>query len=1621
MVTEIARRDVQELSGRQQVQDFFAALGYDTDNVTPFTTQTLGITNDLRHSITSIERVALLDDGWSLQVFLFEMKSPSVTKQQTRELTRIFNNRGGDFLLVLTTNYQHIDFVLVADEKLPESTPEDQTSLFGIPQPRKDNPYSRTMTVNRRNPDRISLRVLRLFMYHADESVYDYVERLRSAYMVSYWSEAYFNNRALFSDYYLSERLPDKEETPEWDGESSQLRHVMQTLRNLYASVKDEYANQPRAVVQEQLIRPVLELLGFSLTSSTSSASSTAQSTERTPDYVLQVQATQGQAVNTTVGFCLVYPWQRDLDRKLDSTQSQMGDDPNRENDNPGAAVVTLLEQGSASWGILTNGKYWRLYSASAHSRATNYYEIDLDEIINQEHQDQARAFKYFWFLFRAEAFRATIPTSDGTLISKLDQILQHSVSYAHEVGEQLKNLIFDQIFQHFAQGFVNYAQQHQHWPTALLEMDEQQRSASLQEVFNATLTFLYRLLFLLYAESRNLLPVREISSYYGYSLEHLKVGIAEDAGTSKTTAPLKIASQYSATATGLYDNLRVLFGAIDKGSRDLNVPIYNGGLFMTTTDAQDSSNEARTARFLSTLKIPDRELALGLDLLARVEEKKGASLVFVDYKSLGVRQLGSIYEGLLEFRLRAATEVMAVVSTGKGKKTEQIISQQEAIQKKQSITTTLNGAQRLYQPGNVYLENDKHERKATGSYYTPDYIVKYIVANTVGPVLDEKFAKLTAEFRNVEQDLRTKMRREKIMRQQHLKADDAQLDTYNKYKNTLNEIFFDLKVLDPAMGSGHFLVETVDYITDRMTRYLDRFSWNPVYYHLQVIRREIQQQMEEQGIQINIEKLTDINLLKRQVLKRCIYGVDLNPMAVELAKVSVWLDSFTLGAPLSFLDHHLKCGNSLIGEDFSAIRKKLAADLWGSQYAGLVSATQLIRNIVRQSDSTAAEVARSRSMYKDATTDLAPIKRQLNVWVGEYYGIKGAQELVNNHGQKILDGNYQSLTTNERAAIEQAYELAIDKHLFHWDLEFPEVFLEGTERKADAGFNAVVGNPPYVRQEGLADDKNAFKQLYSVFNSIADLYTYFIEKGNKLLSPGGRFGMITANKFIRANYGATLRTYLTNEVKLEKLIDFGDLPVFGDAVTYPIIILTTKTQHNGKPIEYALIKSLKFINLDDAVNTTISKMPESAFEGINWSLAVRENQSILDKLNNKSASLKDFVNDNIYYGIKTGYNEAFVIDKFTRDKLILEDPNSAEVIKPFLAGENVRRYEINYVERYLIFTRKGIDLAKYKAITRHLLQYKTELEPRPKSWDEKTHGSWAGRKPGSYKWYEIQDNIAYYKEFDKPKIIFPNICDKPEFTIDEKGYYSNQKTFIISVADAYLLSILNSKIMSFIFEHTLPKLRGNFYEPGYIFMKEVPIRRITFPNSEHLREYHSRQAHKLFEDYLANPGEQQSVLNAVEHHLAQKPEQSDVVHDVLALLAEEMLRLNREKRDEQKRFLDYVEKIIKLRPDKDGHNGIDTLQGKQKIMEYAGDYQKADDQHVPPEELLSSLRKNKQRFGIASLDMVAEQIVAAYEQSLHVVLPLKEQLKKTDALIDEIVYRLYGLTDAEIRVVKGE
>ena len=911
---ELSREDIQDLSNRDALAGFFAKLGYDTNDRLVQNTAAMGFSSDtLKSAITHIERLAS-ENGGLLEVYLVELKSVTVTV--TQALVRAFRNLSVLHpLLVLTDDYQRLDFVLV---ERYASTPmgKQETAISGLPAAaaQQVGVRPRVLTVNRLKPGDVELRVLRRFSYTESDSFAQY-DKLLSAYDVADWSEPFFNNRALFSDYYLTTRLPD---SPEWKNaaEAGAMTRAFRELRELYADVREAFANQPEEVVRARLLEPVLATLGFVARPGKASTSGTLE-----PDYRLYSASGAGHAADKPLALCLAYTWGRTLNGKDELRDNQTPDE------NPGAVVVTLLDSGEADWAIVTNGKTWRLYSAKAHSRATNYYEIDLEETLAQSPAHLEYAFRYFWLFFRSAALIPADRIVDGEkrLMCFLDSLVSESERYARELGERLKERVFFEIFPHFARGFIIHARRVGQLPANLESLDAGERNHLLEPFFSATLTFLYRLLFLLYAESRDLLPVREARGYHEKSLERLKRQVAEKAGTIEDQAPRKLKVAYTDLSTALYDRLQELFNAVGQGDAALNVPVYNGGLFMTQPDPADTSPEADVARFLAHCKIPDRELALGLDLMARDMDEKRHDLAFIDYKSLGVRQLGSIYEGLLEFKLRVAPEVMALV---KGKKTEEVIPYAEAQQKKLPVLKEGRGKDardKTLPKGAVYLENDRRERKATGSYYTPDYIVKYIVEHTVGPVLTEKLEALRPIFREAEKTLRVERDKAKALGRKDISPEN---ETYKKFRKTLNEALFDLKVLDPAMGSGHFLVEAVDYITDQMAKILTAFKWNPIVYELAQTRHEIQEEMERQGVTIDMSKLTDLNLLKRRVLKSCIYGVDLNPMAVELAKVSLWLDCFTLGAPLSFLDHHMKCGNSLIGGNVQEVQDTLSHDL---------------------------------------------------------------------------------------------------------------------------------------------------------------------------------------------------------------------------------------------------------------------------------------------------------------------------------------------------------------------------------------------------------------------------------------------------------------------------------------------------------------------------------------------------------------------------------------------------------------------------------------------------------------------------------------------------------------------
>ncbi len=575
-------------------------------------------------------------------------------------------------------------------------------------------------------------------------------------------------------------------------------------------------------------------------------------------------------------------------------------------------------------------------------------------------------------------------------------------------------------------------------------------------------------------------------------------------------------------------------------------------------------------------------------------------------------------------------------------------------------------------------VEEKPEVKKAGGVYYTPTYIVEYIVDNTVSKLCEGK---------NLEELAK-------------------------------------VKILDPACGSGSFLIVAYQKMLDK---HLEWYMANKPKNH----KDQVFQKREDEW-QLTLQE-------KKRILLNNIHGVDIDSQAVEVTKLNLLLKALegeskeSIGnvrkwfrePALPDLGSNIKCGNSLI--DFDII---------------------------------------------DHLQDLSDDERD-----------------------------------NELNRINP----------FSWQEEFSEIMKAG-------GFDAVVGNPPYVRQESLGDAKEYFKTHYQTYHGMADLYTYFIEKGVNLLNDTGLWGNIVANKWMRANYGTPLRKWL-KENHIVEILDFGDLKVFTTATTYPCIMIVGK----GKPVkkfDVVNFKTLEPNKLNEIINETKFEVNVKSLDDTGWALMGKDKLDLLNKLKKAGTPLGEYDDCKIYYGIKTGFNEAFVVDEETKDRLIKEDKNSADLIKPFLVGKDIKSYVIEDRKRYLIFTRRGIEIDNYPAIRNYLEQFKERLMPKPKDWKG---AKWKGRKQGSYEWYEIQDPIDYHEEFEKIKISFASIVRHNSFYLDKDGYFSNDKTNILTTGDAYLLGILNSKVLNYFIRQIASTKQGGYFECKPMYANQLPIKAINF------------------------------------------------------------------------------------------------------------------------------------------------------------------------------------------------
>ncbi len=678
-------------------------------------------------------------------------------------------------------------------------------------------------------------------------------------------------------------------------------------------------------------------------------------------------------------------------------------------------------------------------------------------------------------------------------------------------------------------------------------------------------------------------------------------------------------------------------------------------------------------------------------------------------------------------------------------------------------------------------------DRKSKGTYYTPREIVHYMCRQSLihylftrfngGAVVYEKpGASQTDMFGNIgvkgqldltianhettaipEKDIETLIHYGERIAENEARVLKGGRETSTYYfqmpesiranAKEIDESLASIRVCDPAIGSGAFPVGMMSEIV-RARNVLSNFvqSNNRTPY-----------------------------AFKRQCIENCLYGVDIDPGAVEIAKLRLWLslvvdeDDIRKIQPLPNLDYKVVCGNSLLG----------FPEGWDSDVTKEIEA-----------------------LKHDHFSETNPSKKNA---------------LKSKIDEKINDRYKNSLKTF-------GYQIGFDFHN-----HFSEVFHEKN------GFDVVMANPPYVRQESIKSLKPDLAKAFAKFYcGTADLYTYFYKKGIELLRANAHLCFIAPNKFMRTSYGKNTRRLLAREVMPKQVIDFGDLPIF-DATTYPSIILIQKTPATsmragwggGEVLTATFTNIAQIENPEQTIQEIGFRLSPDDLKEEGWTLERPEILALMDKLRKAGKPLGEYVQGRFYYGIKTGLNEAFVIDEATREKLIAEDPKSAELIKPWLRGRDIKKWKAEWAGLYLITIPSSANKEwswskeKTEAKARHIFlktypaiyQYLSAHEDKLKKRDDQ----------GQF-WWELR-SCAYYQEFEGPKIIYPDIAQHPKFLLDESGSFSSNTTYFIPVTDMQLLGLLNSKLVWWFYGTITASIRGGFVRYFSQYMEQIPIK----------------------------------------------------------------------------------------------------------------------------------------------------------------------------------------------------
>ena len=923
------------------------------------------------------------------------------------------------------------------------------------------------------------------------------------------------HNRGLLSNHWLEHRLPL---APEWQGLLEAARGLAQQLLELWHVEKHRvelYGNE--AGLEEKFIQPVFEALGWKLKYQTFLRG-------REPDYALFLTDEDLNAALTagrTNEDFWSHPtlvadakaWHINLDRP-----SRAG----ARREYPPEQIEWYLDRSRLDYAILTNGRLWRLVPRELgpnQSRFETYLEIDLSHLLDAASRPdvelqlglvdrEVEPFLLFLLFFSPHGF--AVVDDRKPLIGRA---IEGSSEYSLGVDEELKERVFEAL-RLCVEGFIAY-------PPNGLDL-----SCDLPRCQENSFVFLYRLLFIMYAEDRGLLPYRVNPTYTrNRSLARHRDEVAGKLDNVYRNVDLQ---DYSRDRTDLWDDLHALFDLIDNGHRRYGVPAYNGGLF---------DLEANT--FLSEKTLPDWHLARVLDQLGRAPQpgRPELGLFRVDYRDLAIQQLGSVYEGLLELRPRFADEAMQlVVSSRAGKRMERMIPLDEPIPAGFQPTAT------QYESGTIYLATDKGERRRTGSYYTPDHIVRHIVEAALGSVCANISESLDLEIKAI-----------------HASIESAEATVRSDLETRLRTLEGDfddrvlkLKVLDPAMGSGHFLIRACQYLAEEI-------ATNPRTRDPQV------DEMEEEP--------SALNFWKRKVVEHCLYGVDLNSMAVELAKLALWLETVSADAPLTFLDHHLRCGDSIIGARVdnldslpgeTGFLKGRFADHITKALPTLLAP---MNEVSALPSDTVGQVKRKELIFKRR---FIPAQARFSV-VADISCANtmnlGKESVTPDQYTTLVESldshrKLKSVLATDWARAQMDALASADTRCFHWELSFPEVFLDYANDGGHVGFDVIIGNPPYDVISGLETGQNTSHFQSYIRNDPSlepslvgknNLYKLFICRAVELLAKDGYLGLIVPMPLLGDEQARDLRRLLLNSGEFQQIHAFPqkdnpDRRVFRDA-----------------------------------------------------------------------------------------------------------------------------------------------------------------------------------------------------------------------------------------------------------------------------------------------------------------------------------------------------------------------------------------------------------------------------------------------------------------------------------------